>query len=123
VWYVPDAVVIHEESSSFTDRDLRLRLAHRNRLIFALPRLAEARSGDEFLAAEVAHLAAQAHRDEVRAVSGAALDVLTVLPTALRCRLGEDAPDGPAARRLRRLLVALRDACRDVLMAPPHRSG
>ncbi len=117
VFYVPEAVVVHEESSSFTDRDHRLRLSHRNRLIFTLRHILKPAVAGSFLQAETDFLANDAHRDEVRAISGAALDLLMLLPTALRMRLGEDAVRADDEDLARRTLVALREACRDLLVA------
>ncbi len=122
IWYVPEATVIHAESSSFSNRDLRLRVSHRNRLIFALPHFLEAAAAEKFLDAESHFLINDAHHDEVRAISGAALDLLTLLPAALNARIGDGHGDTEGEERARQVLVSLRDVCRDILIPPPTRS-
>ncbi len=121
VCYVPEATVIHAESSSFSNRDLRLRVSHRNRLIFALPHFLEATAAEKFLDAESNFLINDAHHDEVRAVSGAALDVLILLPAAINARIGKTHSNTEGEERVRQVLVSLRDACRKILVPPPKK--
>lgn len=121
VWYVPEATVIHAESTSFSDRDLRLRLSHRNRLIFALPHFLKAATAEKFLNAESHFLINDAHHDEVRAISGAALDVLILLPAAINARIGKTHIDTEGKDQVRQVLVSLRDACRKILTPSPNK--
>ncbi len=123
VFYVPEAAVIHEESSSFTDRDLRLRLSHRNRLIFALSHAPDPAAAKEFVDAETDFLVNDAHRDEVRAISSAALEYLTMLPAATCSRTDNDRSSEDGTDSDRQTLVALRKVCRDILVPRLTRLG
>ena len=75
VVYAPDATVLHHESASFTNRDERLFLAHRNRYLYAIPRLQDATFRAEFTAAESTFLTNQASFEELRAACRGALAV------------------------------------------------
>jgi GT2 family glycosyltransferase len=110
VLFVPSARAIHPESSSFSDRDTRLRLAQRNRYLFALPRLADEDFRRRFEAAELEFMEVEAHFDEVRAIRSGVLEVLSGLP-ALASRRLEAHPSPPdlireAARLLGRVATA-----------------
>jgi GT2 family glycosyltransferase len=87
VHFVPGARAVHAESSSFSDRDSRLRLAHRNRLLYLLPRLADPSFREAFLSAEVGFLESEAHFDELRAIRSAALELLSRLDDVIIRRL------------------------------------
>jgi hypothetical protein len=94
-----------------------LRTAHRNRYVFALPFFQDAAFADAFLDAEKDHLEREASFDEIRATSGAAVDVLARLPSLASQRL----PDGDDADHVcsaaRRILLDLRAVCNISLRA------
>ena len=71
VWYWPDAVGTHAESTSFSRRQDRFRLSHRNRLVYAIRDLGDRRVRTEFLEAEAAYLRAATDLDELVALAAA----------------------------------------------------
>jgi len=85
--YEPGATAYHEESASFTGRQNRLRLAHRNRLIFLSDQLGNLRFRRSFLAAEKTFLCREASIDELIAVRGGCFDFLVAMPNLLKRRL------------------------------------
>jgi hypothetical protein len=117
VLYVPSARVAHHESSSFADRHLRLRIAHRNRYVYALPRFGDAAFADAFLVAERAHLEREASFDEIRAVSGAAIEVLAGLPRVATQRMADGGETDDLCATARRVLTEVRGVCNTVLRA------
>lgn len=113
VLYVPDARLFHHESASFTQRETRLRLAHRNRLIFLLDRLRDEKFRALFGEAEEQFLDNQATEDELIAISGASLEVLARL-RAFEKALGLSL--SPVEREgVSRLFGSLRLTCRKAL--------
>jgi hypothetical protein len=117
VLYIPSARVTHHESSSFADPHHRLRIAHRNRYVYALPSFGEATFADAFLVAERTHLEREASFDEIRAVSGAAIEVLAELPYFASQRLpGADETDDVCATA-RPVLNQVRSICNSTLRA------
>jgi GT2 family glycosyltransferase len=117
VLFVPAARVIHRESSSFADRDLRLRTAHRNRFIYALPRFSDTAFGKDFLTAERAHLEHDATFDDIRAVSGAALEVLARLPALVHLRVPDRDRTKGVCATVRQVLTEVRGICNRALRA------
>ena len=117
VFYVPGARVVHHESSSFTDRDARLCLAHRNRYIYALPRFEDEAFSDDFLAAEAEFLEQRATVDEVRAVNGGTLEVLARLHALSRLRTPDRGQTAGACSTARRVLTEVRGICNQALRA------
>lgn len=111
--YVPTARCWHVESASFSDRDERLRLCQRNRLVFALPRLADAAFAAEFAEAERAAFTDE-HPDALRALALGCLDVLVELERFAGARLV--AGDGAAvASELVATLSKLREGALETL--------
>ena len=115
VLYVPAARVAHHESFSFADRDARLRLAHRNRYIYVLPRFDDDEFSKDFLAAEVEFLRERASFDEVRAVSGGTLEALARLIPFSRLRVGEQDIALSFVSNARRVLLEVRKTCNRLL--------
>ena len=115
VLYVPAARVLHHESFSFTDRNARLRLAHRNRYIYAIPRFADDGFSKDFLAAEVEFLRERASFDEVRAVSGGTLEALARLVPFSRLRVGEQDVALSFVGNARGALLEVRKTCNRLL--------
>jgi len=118
--YEARALAFHEESSSFATRRLRLRLAHRNRMIFLADRLQEPQFRHAFLEAEGAFLRENAGLDELRAIRGGIVDVLVKLPALLEQRLGSSESTGI----IRKILMQLyQDAADGLDAAFPLRRG
>lgn len=117
VLVVPSARAFHAESSSFSDRDTRLRLAHRNRYLFLLPRLADVAFRDEFVAAEAAFLRDEAHFDELRAIRSAALDAQSRLGGLIEKRLAGQPCPPDLADAASAVLEWLAEASADELLA------
>jgi GT2 family glycosyltransferase len=117
VLYVPSARVTHHESSSFTDRHMRLRTANRNRYVYLLPRFSDAAFAKEFVEAERAHLEHDATFDEIRAVSGAALEVLAGLRYFASQRLPGGNETDDVCVTVRRVLTEVRSICNSALPA------
>ncbi len=115
VLYTPAARVQHHESSSFADRHARLRLAHRNRYIYALPRFSDGDFSEDFVAAEIDFLTNHASFDEVRAVSGGTLEALVRLVQCLRIRSRNQEVAPSAAVNARRALLQVRETCSRLL--------
>jgi len=92
-WYWPKAVATHVESASFSDSLDRLRLSHRNRLIFLLPQLADPDRRVAFVEAE-RQFVESASWMERRGLSLAYLSALLRLPRAA----GEREPRVPLRR-------------------------
>jgi GT2 family glycosyltransferase len=118
--YAPAARARHVESASFTDRLDRLRLTHRNRLVFAWPELRARASAFEFGAAEREAMPAE-HTDVLRALALACLQVILEAPAIGRARTG-NGPDPDTVR----LVADLRTAClgelrrrRAAFLSPP----
>lgn len=105
VRYIPRALAWHHESSSFTNRAYRLRLAQRNRLLYLLPRLVEPEFEARFRVAEIDAIDTLLVPDELKALAQACLELLSRLNFFLSLRVadhGEDA--GPrCASLLRRI--------------------
>ena len=118
VLFTPAARVLHYESTSFTDHQERLHLAHRNRLVYVLPRLADPKFEAEFTAAETDFLEHRATFEEARAVSGAALDVMAELPDIIRRRLGKSQSPPHLSNAANRVFAGLRTTCHEVLTHP-----
>ncbi len=116
VVFTPAARVLHHESSSFADQLERLRLSHRNRIVYLLPRLADPEYEARFTAAETEFLEQRATFEEARAVSGAALDVMVAIPDIIRRRLGESQISPQLSDAANRVLAVLRTTCRVVLI-------
>jgi len=116
VVFTPAARVLHHESSSFSDDMARLRLAHRNRLIYLVPQLADPEFERDFISAETDFLEDHATFEEKRAISGAALDVLVDLPRITRRRLGVSRIPPPHTAAANRVVVGLRATCRSLLL-------
>ena len=117
VLFVPSARVTHPESSSFSDRALRLRIANRNRYIYVLPQFSDSAFGEDFLAAERAHLEQNATYDEIRAASGAALDVLARLPDLVHLRPIARGRADRVCATARQVLTEVRSICNRMLRA------
>lgn len=111
VVYAPTAKVIHYESSSFSDPDARLRLAHRNRYIYALPRFRDSEFCEDFVRAESEFLEQRATFDEVRAVSGGTLEVLARLSELSALRVDERTDPRSFIASARRVLTEIRNTC------------
>lgn len=109
VVYCPDAIATHVESASFAERAERLHLGHRNRLIYALPQLADDAFRETFRHAERQYLRDHALPDECRALAAACLSVMLMLPEALQARI-PSATDHALAIALIALLADLRGA-------------
>ena len=116
VVFTPAARVLHHESSSFSDDMARIRLAHRNRLIYLLPQLADPEFEREFTSAETDFLVHHATFEEKRAISGAALDLLVDLPKITRRRLDTSRIPPPLNAAASRVAVGLRTTCRSLLL-------
>jgi GT2 family glycosyltransferase len=121
VLIVPSARAFHAESSSFSDRDTRLRLAHRNRYLFLLPRLADVTFREEFMAAEVAFLRDEAHFDELRAIRSAVLDLQSRLGGLVVKRLAGRPCPRDLADAASAVLDRLSEASADELLARVRR--
>jgi GT2 family glycosyltransferase len=117
VLFVPSARVTHHESSSFADRHLRLRTANRNRYLYALPRFSDPAFSDEFLAAERSYLECDATLDEIRAASGAAIEVLARLPHLARLRLPDGFETAEICATARLVLTEVRGTCNTAVRA------
>ncbi len=111
VLFVPEARILHHESASFKNREARYRLSNRNRFIYLLPHLANSEFVDEFLAAEREFLIRPAFHEEVRAIGGAAIDVLVNLPAIARHRLNQEADPQTIIRNTREVLNQIRQIC------------
>jgi GT2 family glycosyltransferase len=113
VRYDPQAVVTHVESASFTDPLSRGALSERNRILFALPDLADPRARDAFARAEVACMEGEANFGSLRILGLGYARALLALRGAARARLPADAPPGAASevidmlRRLRQHCLSL----------------
>lgn len=121
ILYIPSARIRHHESASFTNRDLRLRLAQRNRLIFLLDRLQEKDFRSLFEKAEKDYIEEEATMDELIAVSGASLEVLARLrpiEEAMGMHLNAD-----ERSQLVQLLASLRRSCRRAIRTRIAREG
>jgi GT2 family glycosyltransferase len=118
VRYWPGAVATHVESAAFSGRWRRLRLSHRNRLLYALPAFADAGRRAEFVAAELAYVAASPHPDEVVAIASAASAVLVALPQAVAARLPKHETDEPLHRDLVHALIRIRTAALAAVRTP-----
>jgi len=116
VVFTPAASVLHHESSSFSDEMARIRLAHRNRLIYLLPQLADPEFERDFISAETDFLEHHATFEEKRAISGAALDLLVDLPRIIRRRLETSRIPAPLTGAANRVSVCLRTTCRSLLL-------
>jgi GT2 family glycosyltransferase len=116
VVFTPAARVLHHESASFSDEMARIRLAHRNRLIYLLPQLADPEFERDFISAETDFLEHHATFEEKRAVSGAALDLLVDLPRIIRRRLGTSRIPPLLAAAAKRVAVGLRTTCSSLLL-------
>ncbi len=101
----------HHESASFENREARYRLSNRNRFIYLIPHLADPDFVDAFLAAERDYLVRPAFHEEVRAISGAAIDVLAHLPTISQRCLSPDADSQGIMRNARDVLGQIRQIC------------
>ena len=108
------ARLVHHESGSFTDRFRRLTLSHRNRLILALPALAEEDGAGSFAEAERRFLEIEATPIEARAVAAGILELLLLFDRAVASRLGAEVPEERLRGMVERLSklrhVALRAA-------------
>lgn len=110
VLYTPRARACHVESASFTDMFERLRLTHRNRLIFAADRLAGREFRASFADAERRALVTEP-LDVLRALGAAYLDVALRLDEIRARRLRPDG-SGPATHEaLAELCLDLRACC------------
>jgi GT2 family glycosyltransferase len=114
VVYLPTAVATHVESASFGRRPDRLSIAHRNRLIFALPWLVDETFRGEFYRHEH-RFAKEASLEERRALALGYLSVLLMLPEALDARVGVDSVSAATCSELIEMLASLR---RDISVAP-----
>jgi len=114
VRYIPSARAWHYESSVFSDRGLRLRLAHRNRLIFLFPRLIDPKFCQQFLRAEIDAIENTLVPDELRALAEASLELLARLRHFTSARL--TGPSGSAHSRLAGLLKRVRHEAIDRLI-------
>ncbi len=87
VVYAPEAVATHVESASFRLRPERLSLSHRNRLVYALPHLADASCRREFASAERQYFCGAAPGEDRRALGFAYLWFLLMLPDLAATRI------------------------------------
>lgn len=114
VEYIPRALAWHHESSSFSHREYRLRLAQRNRLLYQLPRLCEPDFENRFRTAEFDAIATLLVPDELRALAQACLELISRLRFFLVAR---SVPDVDAVHpRLASLLRQIRHAATDRLI-------
>jgi O-antigen biosynthesis protein len=102
VMYSPALVARHAESISFGQRDDLRSLAHRNRLVYALPYLVDAALREAFSRAEREYFRSHPPLDDHRALALAYLSVLLGLRDAVAARV-------PRADRSRQLTEALVD--------------
>lgn len=116
VLFTPSARVLHHESTSFRDDLERLRLAHRNRLVYLLPQLEDPGYESAFVQAEVGFLEHDATFLEIRAVNLAALDLLADLSGLISRRIGSGGFEKSLPAAARRVALELRAACRDLLV-------
>ncbi len=115
VVFAPAAQATHQESASFSNWQQRWTLSHRNRLLFALRRLADPALAPAFMAAEVAHIAGCSDATELRILAQAAFQALLLLDRAatggrsfrVESRVGLDALRACLADLRNRCLVAL----------------
>jgi GT2 family glycosyltransferase len=111
VWYVPAARARHHESASFGSGISRLRLAHRNRLVYALPRLVDPTFSDRFLSAERQYLSERAAQEEIRAIASASVWVMAHLRDLLARRRKESVPDSKSLNTIQVVLESIRECC------------
>ena len=114
VQYIPGALAWHHESSSFSDREFRLRLAQRNRLLYLLPHLCDPDFETRFRAAELDAIATVLVPDELRALAQACLELLARLRFFLVARSVSDV--AAAHPRLASLLRRIRHSAVDRLI-------
>jgi GT2 family glycosyltransferase len=114
VMYSPDAVALHVESASFSDRPARLQLAHRNRLVFAIPRLVDAAFCERFDAAERSAMATEP-LEVLRGLALAYFEVSCELLRITSTRLPESSQRRSVLQPLYRLLLDLRSAALEEL--------
>lgn len=114
VVYAPGARALHAESASFADRGERFLLAHRNRLAYALPSLAEPGGAEAFGAAEREAFPSEP-TEILRALALAYLEATLRLHELAPARLGAAVRDPVTRETLASLLVGLREACLEEL--------
>jgi len=114
VQYTPKALAWHHESSSFSNREFRLRLAQRNRLLYLLPRFVEPPFEAQFRAAEIEAIETLLVRDELRAIAQACLELLSRLTHFLSVRIPDH--DDEVRQRCVSLLRQVRHAAIDRLI-------
>ena len=91
VVYAPAAVATHVEGASFSSRPDRLALSHRNRMIYALPSLVDSDRRTTFYAAERLAFTVDSPLEERRALSLAYLQIILMMPEAMKARLPSEA--------------------------------
>jgi GT2 family glycosyltransferase len=116
VLFTPSARVLHHESTSFPDDLERLRLAHRNRLVYLLPQLEDPGFEDVFMQAEVEFLEHDAMFNEIRAINLAALDLLADVSDLIARRFAGAVVRSSVPAAARRMALELRAACRALLV-------
>jgi GT2 family glycosyltransferase len=88
VWYEPSAVLLHEETASFSEAVSRSRAYHRGRLRFVLKHLSPRRFLAEFIPAEQAYLHALGDESAVELLRAAYLEAISaaaeIIPTEWR---------------------------------------
>jgi GT2 family glycosyltransferase len=110
VVYNPRAQARHVESASFSDRFERLLLTHRNRLIFAMDRLADRDFATRFCEAEGAAFASES-LDLLRALALAYFQVSIRLAEIAEARLDSARRRRSVVEPIGSLLAQLRECC------------
>jgi GT2 family glycosyltransferase len=76
VWYIPDAVLVHEETTSLTDRLLVSQFGQRGRLRFLLKHMPPEQFLSQFIPAEVSYQLPAIHGNESEALRTAYLEAV-----------------------------------------------
>lgn len=114
VRYIPRARAWHHESSSFSDRGFRLRLAQRNRLLYLIPRLQNPGFERQLRDAELEAIATLLVPDELRALAAACLELRSRLKFFVAAR--SPSADEDDLARIAALLTDIRHAAFDRLI-------